>query len=211
MPAEYLVPLLRSDVKTKIVLLIMDGLGGLPVQPGGLTTLEAASTPNMDRLAAEGTLGRTVPIRPGVTPGSGPAHLALFGYDPLQYLVGRGVMEALGIGMQVAPGDIAARGNFCTLDAQGRISDRRAGRISSEEAKPIVESLQGIQLDGAQAEVRHVKEYRFALVLRGAGLAGDIEDTDPQITGAAPLPAVARHQASQKAPRLFNEWGGQAQ
>lgn len=210
MPAEYLVPLLRSDVKTKIVLLIMDGLGGLPVQPGGLTTLEAASTPNMDHLAAEGTLGRTVPIRPGVTPGSGPAHLALFGYDPLQYLVGRGVMEALGIGMPVAPGDVAARGNFCTLDAQGRISDRRAGRISSEEAEPIVDSLKGIKLEGAKAEVRHVREYRFAVVLRGAGLKGEIEDTDPQITGAVPLPAVARSAGSKKAAKLFNQWTAKA-
>ncbi|HLE72650.1 MAG TPA: 2,3-bisphosphoglycerate-independent phosphoglycerate mutase [Anaerolineales bacterium] len=211
MPADYLVPLLRSDVTTKIVLLVMDGLGGLPVEPGGLTCLEAAATPSMDRLAAEGALGRTVPIRPGVTPGSGPAHLALFGYDPLQFLVGRGVMEALGIGMRVSPGDVAARGNFCTLDAQGRISDRRAGRISSEEAKPIVESLQSIKLEGAKAEVRHVKEYRFALVLRGAGLKGEIEDTDPQVSGAAPLPAVARNSASRKAARLFNQWTAKAQ
>jgi len=211
MPAEYLLPLLRSDSQSKIVLLVMDGLGGLPVPPADLTSLEAARTPNMDRLAAEGSLGRTVPIRPGITPGSGPAHLALFGYDPLHYLVGRGVMEALGIGMQVAPGDVAARGNFCTLDTQGLISDRRAGRIASEEGKTIVEALQGIRLDGAQAEVRHVKEYRFALVLRGAGLAGEIEDTDPQVAGAAPLPAVAREQASQKAARLFNDWVAQAQ
>lgn len=206
MPAEYLVPLLRKDVKTKLVLLVLDGLGGLPVPPGNLTSLEAAATPNMDRLAAEGTLGRTVPIRPGVTPGSGPAHLALFGYDPLRYLVGRGVMEALGIGMKVKPGDVAARGNFCTLDGQGLISDRRAGRISSEEAKPILEALQAIKLEGAKAEVRHVKEYRFALVLRGAGLAGEIEDTDPQVIGAAPLAAVARNSKSKKAARLFNEW-----
>ncbi|MEX2144567.1 MAG: 2,3-bisphosphoglycerate-independent phosphoglycerate mutase [Anaerolineales bacterium] len=211
MPADYLVPLLRNNMKSKIVLLVLDGLGGLPVPPGKLTSLEAAKTPNMDGLAAEGALGRTVPIRPGVTPGSGPAHLALFGYDPLHYLVGRGVMEAMGIGMQVAPGDVAARGNFCTLDGQGLISDRRAGRISSEEAIPILQSLQAIQLDGAVAEVRHVREYRFALVLRGAGLAGEIEDTDPQVTGAAPLPAVARDAASQNTAKLVNEWVTQTQ
>lgn len=206
MPAEYLVPLLRES-KSKIVMLIMDGLGDLPDTRSNLTPLEAAATPNMDRLAAHGTLGRTVPIRAGVTPGSGPAHLALFGYDPLQYLVGRGVMESLGIGMEIKPGDVAARGNFCTLDAKGLISDRRAGRISSDEATPIVESLQGIKLeDGAKAEVRHVKEYRFALVLRGKGLDGEIEDTDPQVTGVAPLKAVARNKKSQKAAKLFNQW-----
>ncbi len=205
MPFDYLTPLLRES-KTKLVLLVMDGLGDIPDARSGLTPLEAAQTPNMDRLAAEGTLGRSVPIRQGITPGSGPAHLALFGYDPLQYPVGRGVMEALGIGMQISPGDVAARGNFCTLDSSGLISDRRAGRIPSDEAKPVVESLQGIKLEGAKAEVRHVKEYRFALVLRGKGLKGDIEDTDPQVTGAKPLAAKARTAGSQKTAKLFNEW-----
>jgi len=205
MPFDYLPPLFKA-AKTKIVLLVMDGLGGLPMQAGGPTSLEAASKPNMDRLAAEGALGCTIPVRAGITPGSGPAHLALFGYDPLQYTVGRGVMEALGIGMQLKPGDVAARGNFCTLDSKDLISDRRAGRISSEEARPIVEQLQAIQVEGAKAEVHHLKEYRFALVLRGKGLKGDIEDTDPQVTGAAPLLAKARHRASQKAARLFNQW-----
>ncbi|MCL5428338.1 MAG: 2,3-bisphosphoglycerate-independent phosphoglycerate mutase [Chloroflexi bacterium] len=205
MQFETLTPLLRES-ETKLVLLVMDGLGDIPSTQGGQTALEAAATPNMDRLAAEGILGRTVPIRPGITPGSGPAHLALFGYDPLQYTVGRGVMEALGIGMHIGPGDVAARGNFCTLDSASRISDRRAGRIPSEEAKPIVESLQGIKLEGAKAEVQHVKEYRFALVLRGKGLKGEIEDTDPQVTGAKPLLAKAQGKGSQKAAKLFNEW-----
>ena len=205
MPFDYLPPLLRES-KTKLVLLVMDGLGDLPDARSGLTPLEAAQTPNMDRLAVEGTLGRSVPIRPGITPGSGPSHLALFGYDPLHYTVGRGVMEALGIGMEIGAGDVAARGNFCTLDAASLISDRRAGRISSEEAIPIVELLQGIKLEGAKAEVRHVKEYRFALVLRGQGLKDEIEDTDPQVTGAKPLAAKARSAGSQKAAKLFNEW-----
>ncbi|MEX2161013.1 MAG: 2,3-bisphosphoglycerate-independent phosphoglycerate mutase [Anaerolineales bacterium] len=205
MPADYLTSLLRPST-SKIVLLIMDGLGDIAAKPGAQTPLEAAATPNMDRLAAEGSLGRSVPIRPGVTPGSGPAHLALFGYDALQYPVGRGVMEALGIGMDIGAGDVAARGNFCTLDGKGLISDRRAGRISSEEAKPIVASLQSIKLEGAKAEVRHVKEYRFALVLRGKGLTGDIDDTDPQVTGAAPLKAKALNKRSQKAAKLANQW-----
>jgi 2,3-bisphosphoglycerate-independent phosphoglycerate mutase len=205
MPYDY-VPDLLKESSTKIVLLVMDGLGDLPLVPSGPTPLEAAQTPNMDRLAAEGTLGRTIPVRPGITPGSGPAHLALFGYDPLKYPVGRGVMESLGVGMDIKRGDVAARGNFCTLDANGAISDRRAGRISSEEAKPIVESLQAIKLEGVKAEVRHVKEYRFALILRGAGLHGEIDDTDPQIVGAKPLLAKARDKKSAKAAKLFNEW-----
>lgn len=205
MPLDILPSLLKPS-QSKIVMLVMDGLGGLPLTPSGPTTLEAAATPNMDRLAMEGSLGRSVPVRPGITPGSGPAHLALFGYDPLQYPVGRGVMEALGIGMEIGPGDVAARGNFCTLDAKGLITDRRAGRISSEEAKPIVDSLKSIKLEGAKAEVRHVKEYRFALVLRGKGLQGEIEDTDPQVIGAKPLLSTARTKGSQKAAKLFNEW-----
>jgi len=123
---------------------VLDGLGGLPVTPGGPTELEAAQTPNMDRLAAEGALGQIISIKPGVTPGSGPAHLSLFGYDPLVYDIGRGALESAGIGMQVKDGDVAARGNFCTLDADGLITDRRAGRIPTPEAIPVVASLQGI-------------------------------------------------------------------
>jgi 2,3-bisphosphoglycerate-independent phosphoglycerate mutase len=148
--------------------MVMDGLGGLPVEPGGPTELEAAQTPIMDRLAAEGVLGQTIPIRPGITPGSGPAHLALFGYDPIQYEIGRGVLESVGVGLHVGPGDVAARGNFATLDSSGKISDRRAGRIPTE--KPSRRGkIEGYHLPGVQTEVRHVKEYRFAVVLRGPG------------------------------------------
>src|SRR5512138_3578802 len=125
---------LLTPANTKIVLLVMDGLGGLPMTPGGKTELETAHTPNMDRLAAEGMLGQTLPIDYGVTPGSGPAHLSLFGYNPVEREVGRGVLEALGVGMYVHRGDVAVRGNFCTIDASGKIRDRRAGRIPSEEA-----------------------------------------------------------------------------
>ena len=210
MPLKIIPDLLHQN-NSKIILLVMDGLGGLPLVPSGPTTLEAAQTPSMDRLAAEGMLGRTVPVRPGVTPGSGPAHLAMFGYDPLEYMVGRGVMEALGIGMEIKNGDVAARGNFCTLDSNGLITDRRAGRISTEEALPIVEKLKRIKLEDAQAEVRHVKEYRFALVLRGKGLNGDIEDTDPQVTGEAPRKAKATNKSSQNAAKLFDEWISKAQ
>ena len=210
MPFDYILPLLRPE-KTKIVLLVMDGLGGLPVEPGGRTELEAAATPNMDQLAREGTLGQTNPIRPGITPGSGPAHLALFGYDPIVYEIGRGTLEAVGVGLEVKKGDVAARGNFCTLDADGKIIDRRAGRIPTPEALPVVEKLKKIQLPGVTSEVRHVKEYRFAVVLRGEGLSPEINDTDPQITGVPPLPARASAPAAEFTAGLFNQWIEQAQ
>ena len=190
MPFDYLIPLLRES-SSRIILLVMDGLGGLPIEPGGPTELESARTPLMDRLAAEGVLGQVTPIRPGITPGSGPAHLALFGYDPLEYEIGRGVLEAVGVGLNVSLGDIAARGNFCTLDKDGNISDRRAGRISSIEAVPLVERLKKVEVPGVATEVRHVKEYRFAVVMRGENLHPEIHDTDPQSTGVPPLPATA--------------------
>ncbi|MBN2555396.1 MAG: 2,3-bisphosphoglycerate-independent phosphoglycerate mutase [Anaerolineales bacterium] len=197
---------LHRKNNSKMVLLVMDGLGGLPVEPGGPTELEAANTPNMDKLALEGVLGQTVPIRPGFTPGSGPAHLSLFGYDPLEFEVGRGVLEASGVGIHVHAGDVAARGNFCTVDSDGNISDRRAGRISSEEALPIVEKLQEISIPGVSLETKLVREYRFAVVMRGEGLEADIEDTDPQKTGVPPLPATASSPGSQRAAELYSTW-----
>lgn len=210
MPYDYL-PQLRRPSDSKIVLLVLDGLGGLPNKPDGPTELEAAATPIMDQLASEGTLGQTIPIRAGITPGSGPAHLALFGYDPLVYEVGRGALEANGVGLDVHLGDVAARGNFCTLDENGLISDRRAGRISSAEAMPAIERLQSIQIPGVELEVRQVKEYRFALVMRGEGLHPQINDTDPQRTGAAPLPIQAQHPSAGRAADLFNLWVAKAQ
>ncbi len=211
MPAEYLHALLQPN-DTKIVLLVLDGLGGLPIKPGGPTELEHAHTPNMDRLAAEGALGQTIPIAPGVTPGSGPAHLALFGYDPLRHPVGRGVLSALGVGLDVRPGDVAARGNFCTLDAQGNIVDRRAGRIPTEEAAPLVERLAQIRIPGVEVAVRPVKEYRFVLRLRGEGLAPDLADTDPQRTGVPPLPVRPTRDtpAARRTADLLNQWVDQA-
>ncbi len=211
MPFDYIPPLLQPNGK-KIVLLVMDGLGGLPIEPGGPTELEFAHTPNMDRLAAEGTLGQTIPIRPGITPGSGPAHLALFGYDPLHHPVGRGVLSALGVGMDIRPGDVAARGNFCTLDAEGKITDRRAGRIPSEESAPLVEKLAQIRIPGVEVEVRQVKEYRFVVVMRGEGLSPELEDTDPQKTGVPPLPVQPKvdSPAARRTAELFNQWIAEA-
>jgi len=201
---------LRRQAPGKIILLVMDGLGGLPLEPGGPTELEAAHTPHLDRLAAEGTLGQTIPIRHGLTPGSGPAHLGLFGYDPLTYVVGRGVLESVGVGIVVRKGEVAARGNFCTVDAQGMITDRRAGRISSGEALPLVEKLAKVRIPGVQVEVRHVQEYRFAVVMRGPGLESDIADTDPQRTGVPPLEARPTKAGSQKTAELFNAWIAEA-
>ncbi len=210
MPADYLRPLLNA-ANTKIILLVLDGLGGLPITPGGPTELEYAATPTMDRLAVEGVLGQTIPIRSGITPGSGPAHLSLFGYDPLTYDVGRGVLEATGVGLKVNPGDVAVRGNFCTLDASGNITDRRAGRISTAEAAPLVDLLQTIHLPEVEIEVRPLKEYRFAVVMRGAGLHADIPDTDPQQTGRPPLLVTANQPAADRAAGLYQQWVDAAQ
>jgi 2,3-bisphosphoglycerate-independent phosphoglycerate mutase len=209
MPFEYITELLEKNDK-KIVLLIMDGLGGLPIEAGGNTELEAAKTPIMDRLAAEGALGRTIPVRPGITPGSGPAHLSLFGYDPIEYQVGRGALEACGIGEKIVKGDVAVRCNFCTLDSAGNITDRRAGRISTEEALPIVEKLNTIKVPGVDVVVRHVKEYRFAIIMRGEGLSPEIDDTDPQDVGIPPLPITATDQKAEKTAGLFRQWADQA-
>ena len=209
MPFDYIPPLLRASDK-RIVLLVLDGLGGLPLEPGGPTELEAAKTPKMDRLASEGMLGQTIPIRPGITPGSGPAHLALFGYDPIHYEIGRGVLESTGVGLHVGVGDVATRGNFCTLDSNGNIVDRRAGRISNEVAAPLVERLKLISVPGVSTEVSMVKEYRFAVVMRGDGLQPDIDDTDPQRTGVPPLPATARTPESEPTAELYNQWIAQA-
>ncbi len=205
MPFDHIPPLLR-DSSSKIILLVMDGLGGLPVEPGGPTELEAAETPVMDQLALEGVLGQITPIRTGITPGSGPAHLALFGYDPIEYEIGRGVLESVGVGLEVGLGDIAARGNFCTLSEDGNIVDRRAGRVSSEEAKPLVDRLKAVEVPGVATEVHHVKEYRFAVVMRGENLNPEILDTDPQRTGVPPLPATAQTAAAEPTAVLFNQW-----
>jgi 2,3-bisphosphoglycerate-independent phosphoglycerate mutase len=200
-----LMRLLAKPGGGKIVLLVLDGLGGLP-DKGSESALEMARTPVMDELATEGCLGLSHPIGRGITPGSGPAHLALFGYDPIGNPVGRGVLSALGVGYNLQPGDVAARGNFCTVDEKGDIIDRRAGRISSELAMPLVRKLDGISIPGVESSVRQVKEYRFMLTLRGEGLNGDIADTDPQKTGIPPLSARALSSDADKTTALVNRW-----
>ncbi len=209
MSAFELMNTLHMPAQTKILHLVLDGLGGLPRELDGQTELEAASTPHLDALAARSQLGLAVPVRPGVTPGSGPAHLSLFGYDPLEYDIGRGVLEALGIGFDLQPQDVATRGNFCTIDDNGLITDRRAGRIPTEVNQRLVPMLRQIELPGIQTFVETVKEYRFVLVLRpiaGQTLYANIADTDPQQTGVPSLPARAQDTASEPTARLANDW-----
>ena len=201
---------LNLDNGSKIVMLVADGLGGLPMSPGGLTELETAKTPNLDQLATRGVQGASIPVKPGIAPGSGPGHLGLFGYDPLKYLIGRGALEATGIGFELQEGDVAIRCNFCTIDDQGRITDRRAGRISSEESAPLAISLRQVKIPGVEIFVEPVKEHRFVVVFRGPGLAGNVADTDPQKTGVAPLDPVALDAASAKTAEVAKEFLRQA-
>ena len=192
---------------TKVLLLVLDGLGGLPIEEGGPTELEAAVTPNMDALAQAGECGLSTPIAPGITPGSGPGHLALFGYDPLAYEIGRGVLEALGIGFDLQENDVAARGNFCTIDpVSGNILDRRAGRIPTAVCARLVEKLRAITLPGVEVFVEPVEDYRFALILRGEGLSDGLTETDPQRTGVPPLPVQATRPEAARTAALFNQW-----
>lgn len=201
---------LALDEGGKIIMLVMDGLGGLPITLHGPTELEAANTPNLDRLAREGSTGLSIPVARGIAPGSGPAHLALFGYDPLVYDIGRGVLEAIGIGLTVEEGDVAVRGNFCTIDAAGRITDRRAGRIPTEEGEKRVALLEGISLDGVTTQIKAGEGYRFALVLRGEGLSDAVEDTDPQATGVEPLAARAKSPDGDRTAAIVNQWLAEA-
>lgn len=206
---------LSVSTDSKIVLLVLDGLGGLPDE-NRQTELEAADTPNFDRLAAASDLGLSVPLGSqfGVSPGSGPGHLALFGYNPIEHQVGRGVLSALGVGLNLGEEDLAARLNFATKDSSGKISDRRAGRIASEKAAPLVDLLnEQVRLTGADVTVMHEKEYRGVVVFRGGGLSGALTDTDPQRVGLAP-PAVDvtdSSPAAQRSAALANEFVREAE
>ncbi|MEX2598154.1 MAG: 2,3-bisphosphoglycerate-independent phosphoglycerate mutase [Dehalococcoidia bacterium] len=197
----HLSSLVRKN-DAKIVMLVVDGLGSIPHPVHGRSELEAARIPNLDNLARRSAAGSIQMLLPGVTVGSGPGHLALFGYDPLKYQLGRGALEAMGAGLELAPGDIAARGNFATVDADGVIVDRRAGRLDSAVAAGLIEKLSTIKLDGVETTPRLVDGYRFVLRLRGAGLDPGVSDTDPQQTGV-PLPEpVAGSKQAAKAAKL---------
>jgi len=201
---------LQVKNESKIVMMVADGLGGLPLQAGGKTELETAATPNLDALAARGVQGASIPVLPGISPGSGPGHLGLFGYDPLKYQIGRGALEATGIGFALQQGDVAIRCNFCTLDADGNISDRRAGRIPTEESAPLAIKLREVSIPGVEIFVEPVKEHRFVVVFRGEGLGGNVKDTDPQATGVPPLDPVAEDEASQKTAEVASQFLAQA-
>jgi 2,3-bisphosphoglycerate-independent phosphoglycerate mutase len=211
---------LREPAATKIVLVVADGIGGLPLEAGGKTELETAAHPHLDECARDGVSGLSVPVLPGVTPGSGPGHLGLFGYDPLEYRIGRGALEALGINFPVGPKDVAIRGNFCTLGADGKITDRRAGRPTTERCKEMVAKLRTVAIPGVEVFVEPVKEHRFVLVFRGDGLGGDVNDTDPQQVGLEPLvagpvrqktvPATANEPDSAKTAAVANEFVAKA-
>jgi 2,3-bisphosphoglycerate-independent phosphoglycerate mutase len=201
---------LQEPNDNKIVLVVADGLGGLPLTPGGKTELETARTPNLDALLREGVCGLSIPVLPGITPGSGPGHLALFGYDPLEHRIGRGVLEALGINFPLGPQDVAARGNFCTVDDQGRITDRRAGRPPTERTAQLCARLRQIALPGVELFVEPVREHRFVVVFRGAGLGDQVNDTDPQVLGQKPLAAEGRDEASRRTAQLANQFVAEA-
>src|SRR5262245_39259559 len=210
MNMHQLIRELREPSTSKIVLLVADGLGGLPLEPGGKTELEVARTPHLDACAKEGVCGLSIPVLPGITPGSGPGHLGLFGYDPLQYRIGRGILEALGINFEVGPRDVAARGNFCTIDNSGLITDRRAGRPTTEKCVAACRLMQTIEVPGVEVFVEPVREHRFVVVFRGDGLGDAVNDTDPQATGVAPLPPAGHDEASKKTAQVVNRFVAQA-
>ncbi|MFO7639119.1 MAG: 2,3-bisphosphoglycerate-independent phosphoglycerate mutase [bacterium] len=189
---------------SKILLVVLDGLGGIPRE--NKTELEAAWIPNLDRLAARSSLGLTIPVGIGITPGSGPAHLALFGYDPLEWQVGRGIIEALGVEIDVRPGDVCCRANFATIAADGTIADRRAGRIPTERSSKLCRLMQeGIpRIDDCEVIIRPGREHRFVVVLRGPGLSGDLTETDPQHAGVAPPPVKPLQPTAARTAELMN-------
>jgi 2,3-bisphosphoglycerate-independent phosphoglycerate mutase len=197
----------RQAVQTssRILFLVMDGLGDLPRYGDGLTPLAAAKKPNLDLLARDGCCGRFDPVGPGITPGSGPGHLGLFGYDPTEYEIGRGVLSAVGIDFSLQPGDVAARFNFCTLDSDGYISDRRAGRIETEQNRRLVARLREIPAPpGVEIFVETEAEHRGALIVRGEKLGHRLADTDPQNTGVRPLPVKALDAGSKTTAKIVS-------
>jgi 2,3-bisphosphoglycerate-independent phosphoglycerate mutase len=198
---SVVIDMARPDGKNAM-LLVLDGLGGYRTAERG-SELTEARTPNFDRLAWEGSLGLHDPVTRGITPGSGAGHLGLFGYDPLQYEIGRGALSAAGIGFELRPGDVAARVNFCTLAADGTIADRRAGRLPTEEAAEICALLRRkVRLEGAEFFLEPEREHRGLFVLRGEGLGHELTDTDPQKEGVAPLDPEGRTPEAKRTAEL---------
>ncbi len=194
----------------KIVMLIIDGLGGLPNPITCKTELETALIPNLDSIASSGICGLAEPIAPGITPGSGPGHLALFGYDPINIRIGRGALEAMGIGIELGPNDMAARGNFCTLDNNGVITDRRAGRISNEKCAELCKLLDGMSIKGVDIKIYPVREHRFVAVFSGKNMQTELTGSDPSITGVPPAEIKATHAIARTTANVVNEFVNKA-
>src|SRR4051812_24851701 len=203
---------LTIKTNAKLALVVLDGLGDIAI--GGLdsaTPLEAAATPNLDALTVNSAQGRMIPVAPGITPGSGPGHLGLFGYDPLEFEVGRGVIEALGLGLELKAGDVAARANFCTLDAKGKVTDRRAGRIPTEKCEELCALLTTKikKIGDTQVIIKAGKEHRFVVIFRGKGLEGPLTDSDPNREGlpiATVEPRDAKSAAQKKTAKLVEDF-----
>jgi 2,3-bisphosphoglycerate-independent phosphoglycerate mutase len=190
----------------KIVFLVIDGLGGLPDPKTGRTELETARIPHLDTLAAQGICGLADPVKPGITPGSGPGHLALFGYDPVRCNIGRGVLEAIGIDFELKEGDMAARGNFCAINVKGIITDRRAGRISTEKCTELCKLLNIISIRGVDIKIYPVREHRFVVIFRGEDLNAELTESDPSTTGVAPLKVKAEKAAARRTANIINQF-----
>ncbi|MBD3369517.1 2,3-bisphosphoglycerate-independent phosphoglycerate mutase [Candidatus Fermentibacteria bacterium] len=209
--ADRLPDSLAETTDSKILLAVLDGVGDVPSgELGGRTPLQVAESPNLDRLAREGALGQHIPIEPGISPGSGPAHLALFGYDPVESCVGRGVLAAMGIGFDLREGDLAARINFCTLADDGSVSDRRAGRISTEKCRQLVEVLSRASVPGVKTFVNPVKEHRACVVFRGDNLSDAVDDTDPGVVGRRPRPVRATAEGAERSVEVVDSFLRQA-
>ena len=200
---------LVQPASTKIVLVVIDGLGGFAGPDRG-SELEEAVTPNLDRLAAAGSVGLLDPVGPGITPGSGPAHLSLFGYDPVEYQLGRGALSAAGLEYEIKPGDVAARGNLATLDAEGRVSDRRAGRLPDAEAVEVVKKLsENVAIDGVEVTIAHEAQHRVLVIFRGPDLSAALSDTDPQRTGVPPSHPMAHTRFAERTAEVVAEFDRQ--
>ena len=212
---DQIVAELAVKTTSKIILFVIDGLGGLPMSLGGQTELEAAETPHLDALAEQSLCGMMDPLAPGITPGSGPAHLALFGYDPFKYCVGRGVLAAFGVGFDLQPSDVAVRVNFATVDAQGIIRDRRAGRIPTSTNEKLCQLLQDIEFPGIDFFIQPVREHRAVAIFRGSGLSGYVLDSDPQKVGftskdVLPVHGEEQNPDAQRTARIANGFIKQA-
>ncbi|MBN1383359.1 MAG: 2,3-bisphosphoglycerate-independent phosphoglycerate mutase [Elusimicrobia bacterium] len=196
---------LSVKTDTKIVMLVMDGLGGCQNESGE-TEIETAKHPNLDNLAKISICGLSDPVSPGITPGSGPSHLALFGYDPLKYEIGRGLLDTLGIDFEFTADDLAARGNFCTVNEKGVITDRRAGRIPTEKNIEICKKLDGMEIDSVKIFVKTVKEHRFSVIFRGKNLSDKLQDSDPQKEGLEPLDVIVTEKSAEPSAKIVNKF-----